>query len=463
MAIKVLMLRKKIDDTKKALEKARETEQALKLREKELEESVAEAETEEQQRAVEEAADALEKEQQENAGEIESLSRTVNDLEKELEETEQAQPGAQEPAPAAEGNERKKVVKMSMRTKFFGMTVQERAEFFEQDSVKEFVQRVRDLGKVKEQRSITGKDLLIPTEVLELLRQNIGEYSKLYKFVNVKPVHGKARQTVNGAIPEAVWTEMCATLNELSLTFYGVEVDGYKVGGYIPVCNALLEDNDINLGSEVIVMLGASIGYALDKAIIFGTAVKMPQGFFTRLKQTSEPADYPSAARPWVDLHTSNIKTIASTATGVAFFQKFVEYAAAAKGKYSKGGKFWAMNETTHAAVTIQGMSVNAAGGIVSGVNNQMPVVGGEIVELDFIPDDMIFGGYGDLYLLAEREGTAIAQSEHVQFIEDNTVFRAKARYDGKPVIAEGFVAIGIGGTTPSDSSISFAEDTANP
>lgn len=352
---------------------------------------------------------------------------------------------------------------MNMRTKFFGMTVQERAAFFEQQNVKDFVQRVRDLGKVKEQRAITGKDLLIPTEVLELLRQNIGDYSKLYKFVNVKPVSGKARQTVNGAIPEAVWTEMCATLNELSLSFYGVEVDGYKVGGFIPVCNALLEDNDINLGSEIIVMLGASIGYALDKAIIFGTGIKMPQGFFTRLKQTSEPEDYPSSARPWVDLHTSNIKTVAESATGIAFFQAFVGYAANAKGKYSKGGKFWAMNEKTHAAVTIEGMSVNAAGGIVSGVNNQMPVVGGEIVELDFIPDNMIFGGYGDLYLLAERAGTAISQSEHVQFIEDNTVFRAKARYDGKPVIAEGFVAIGIGGTTPSDSDITFAEDTANP
>jgi HK97 family phage major capsid protein len=74
----------------------------------------------------------------------------------------------------------------------------------------------------------------------------------------------------------------------------------------------------------------------------------------------------------------------------------------------------------------------------------------------------MIFGGYMDLYLLAEREGTTLAQSEHVRFIEDRTVFKGTARYDGKPSIAEGFVAIGINGVTPSAASITFAPDTAN-
>lgn len=462
MALKVLMLRKKIDDVMKKLEALREAKKALEVREKEIEKSIEEASTDEERKAVEEAAEAYEKDEKENAEAIESLTKEVEGLEKELADAEAAQPG--QPAPAAAPAEgRGGNINMSARTKFFGMTVTERAAFFAQETVKEFLERVREFGKSKQERTITGKELLIPTVVLELLRENIGEYSKLYKYVNVRPVAGKARQVVLGAVPEAVWTEMCATLNELSIAFNGVEVDGYKVGGYIAVCNSLLEDSDINLGQEVITMLGASIGFALDKAIIFGTGTKMPQGFFTRLKQTSEPADYPSAARPWVDLHTTNILTIASTAKGVDFFKAFVGDAAAAKGKYSKGGKFWAMNSATHSKITIEGVSINAAGGIVSGLTNQMPVVGGDIVELEFIPDDMIFGGFGDLYLLAERAGTSIEQSEHAQFIEDNTVFKAKARYDGLAVIAEGFVAIGINGETPSDEDIEFAEDTANP
>jgi HK97 family phage major capsid protein len=92
-----------------------------------------------------------------------------------------------------------------------------------------------------------------------------------------------------------------------------------------------------------------------------------------------------------------------------------------------------------------------------------MPVVGGVIEVLDFIPDNVILGGYMDLYLLAERAGARFAESEHVRFIQDQTVFKGTARYDGKPVIAEGFVAIGIKGTTPSATGVTFAPDPANP
>lgn len=107
-------------------------------------------------------------------------------------------------------------------------------------------------------------------------------------------------------------------------------------------------------------------------------------------------------------------------------------------------------------------MSINAAGAIVTGINNVMPVIGGDIIDLSFVPDDVIIGGYGDCYLLAERAGMNLAQSEHARFVEDQTVFKATARYDGAPIIAEAFVAIGIGGAEPSASAVTFTADTAN-
>ena len=79
---------------------------------------------------------------------------------------------------------------MNPRTKFFGMTVQERSAFFARSDVKDFIQRVRDLGHQK--RAITGSDLLIPEIVLGLIRENIQNYSKLYKHVNVRSVPGNA-------------------------------------------------------------------------------------------------------------------------------------------------------------------------------------------------------------------------------------------------------------------------------
>ena len=349
-----------------------------------------------------------------------------------------------------------------MEKRFKDMTTTEKRDFCKREDVSEFLKRVKESGL--EKRAISGGALLIPEVVLPMLREVAYKTSKLVKYVAVKPVKGVARQTVAGTIPEAVWTEACGILNELSFSFNGVEVDGYKVGGFVPVCNALLADSDIDLMNAIIEGIGAAIGIALDKAILYGTGVKMPEGIVTRLAQTAQPADYPTTARAWVDLHTSNIKTIASTATGVDFFAALVDVIANMKSRgYSNGIKFWTMNETTFAKVLRNSVSINA-NGVVSGTPLEyMPVVGGaiEVVGDNVIADNQIVGGYGDLYLLAERAGVEVQYSEHAQFIQDNTVFKGTARYDGLPVIAEGFVAIAIDGATAATSA-TFAPDTAN-
>lgn len=455
MALKALMLRKKIDDKKKELEALRSTNN-FEQRETELEAAIAEAQTDEEKAAVEEEVNKFEEEKKDFEEKEGALDEEVRKLESELETEEKKQetPAPVDPAPVdPEKDERKAVNRMETR-KFYGMSSQERDAFFAREDVKDFLQRVRDLKGQK--RSISGADLLIPEVVVGLIKENVLKYSKLLKHVNLKPVAGEARQLVAGTIPEAVWTEACASLNELSLNFYDEEVDGYKVGGYIAVCNAVLEDSDIALAEEIISALGQAIGYALDKAILYGTDTKMPLGIVTRLCQTSKPSGYPSTRRAWVDLHTSNVKTIAATNTGAALFKQLILNAGAAKGKYSRGEKVWVMNETTYTKIVAESLTINAAGAVVAGVNGTMPVVGGVIEVLDFIPDNVIIGGYFDLYLLAERAGTKISQSEHVQFIEDNTVFKGTARYDGTPVIDEAFVAIGISGTTP-DADMDFA------
>jgi len=234
-----------------------------------------------------------------------------------------------------------------------------------------------------------------------------------------------------------------------------------KVGGYFAVCNANIEDSDIDLASELLTAIGQAIGLALDKAILYGTGTRMPLGVMTRLVQTSAPADYPATARAWADLHTSNVKSIAAGTEDADLIKELVLASGAAKSKYSRGEKVWVMNEATYTTLIANALTINAAGGIVAGINGEMPVVGGIIEVLDFIPDNVIIGGYFDLYLLAERAGTRFATSEHVRFIQDQTVLKGTARYDGQPAIAEGFVAIGLNGTTPN-ATMTFAADSAN-
>ncbi|MCM1273199.1 MAG: phage major capsid protein [Clostridium sp.] len=458
--LKTIMLRKKLDETSKKLEQARNREKNLTTREKELEAAIEEASTDEEQEAVNQAVEEYEQEKAANADEMKNLEREITETEAELAELEAKQRQSEtDKKPMEEAKREGGIKKMTTRKKFFGMTAQERDAFIQREDVHTFLERVRTLGK--ENRAITGAELTIPTVVLELLRENIEEYSKLYKHVNVQSVPGKARQNIMGTVPEAVWTEMCATLNELSLSFNDVEVDGYKVGGYFVICNSILKDSDINLAEVIITALGQAIGRALDKAIVYGKGTKMPLGIVTRLMQTSKPEGYPDTAREWKDLSKSNAVKIAASSTGVKLYQSIITASGAAKSKYSKGNKFWAMNETTKTKLIAEALSFNAAGAIATGLDNTMPIVGGNIETLDFMQDDVIVGGYGDLYLLAEREGVTMAQSEHVRFIEDQMVYKATARYDGKPAIAEGFVAIGINGATVT-AEMTFADDTAN-
>ena len=333
----------------------------------------------------------------------------------------------------------------------------EQAEFVQREDVNALLSTVRTA--LTEKRAITGAGLTIPEVMLGMIRENILEYSKLYKHATVRAIKGSGREIVMGTIPEAVWEDCCGILNELDLTFNDAEVGCWKVAGYFDICNAELADNDVDLAGNLIEALGQAIGFALDKAILYGTGTRMPLGVVTRLAQTSQPADYPTTARTWVDLHSTNVIKI--NKTGVELFQAIVEDGGLAKGKYSRGEKVWVMNEKTYTYLQSQGLSINAAGVIVSGINGTMPVAGGVVEVLDFVPDYDVITGYFDLYLLAEREGTTIDQSEHVHFIADRTVFRGRARYDGLPVIAEGFVLLNVKNTNPT-TSVNFAPDTAN-
>lgn len=451
MALKVLMLRKKINDAKKALETLRAKDAEFDTREAEIEKSIEEAASDEERSVVEDAIETFNADKEAHEQEKGNLERQIEQLEGELSAEESLQ----------NTEEREEKPEMDTRAKIFENA--DRDAMFERDDVRAWLGEVRTC--IKEKRALTNVGLTIPEVFLGLLRQNIEDYSKLYKHVNVKQVNGTGREVIMGSIPEGIWTECCANLNELSIGFNDVEVDCFKVGGYFKVCNAILEDSDIDLAGELLTSIGQAIGYALDKAILYGRNTsgnsKMPLGVVSRLAQTSEPSTYPATARTWTDLHTSNMKTVASTVTGADLFKSFLTNAAAIKGKYARGEKVWVMNETTYTYLKVNALTINAAGAIVSGIESSMPVVGGAVEVLDFVPDYVIIGGYFELYLLAERAGQRFAQSEHAFFINDQTAFKGTARYDGLPVIAEAFAVIGVNGAVPS-ASMEFASDTAN-
>ena len=465
--LKTLMLRKKLEGYNARMAELNQRTAELATREGELETAMNEAQTEEELRSVEELVTAFTEEQRSHQEAVSALQAEIDAATAELRSLESKTPpltsGDGEPEKTHSREERTVLTRIQTRA-FGSMTAEQRSAFIAREDVKEFLTRFRNLFSGGQKRSVTGADLLIPAVVLNLLRENVEDYSKLLRRVRYIPLAGRSRMPIMGTFPEAVWTEACAALNELYFTINDVEVDGYKVGGYVTLCNATLEDTDGVLLSEIIIGLGASIGIAVDKAILFGTGVKMPLGIATRLAQTSQPSNYPENGRPWVNLSASNVITIPSGSTsGLTLFQQITMAAGAAKGRYSRGVKFWAMNEEVYTKIQVEAMNINAAGAIVSVMNGTMPVVGGdiEVFSEDVMPNNTIIGGYGDLYLMAERAGTSVGYSDLPLYIQDQTVVKGTARYDGTPVIHEAFVAIGIG-VAPT-MTMPFPPDVANP
>lgn len=466
MALKTIMLRRSIDLKKKQLKELLTQDESFKKRETELEAAIEEAETEEVQKAVSEEIDRFEDEKQVYVEEVNALDGEIEALEKDLTEMEQITPPVLSPdkrnershSPTMKTNIRS--LDMNVRA-FDALSLEERSTILGDAHVREFLSQLRSMKG--QNRAVSGAELTIPTIMLELIAENMYRYSKLLRHVRVRTVAGEARQTIAGTVPEAVWAEMCSAINEMSFVFNQITLDGYKVAGYVPVCNSLLEDNDMNLTSWIVEMLSESLGLAQDKAILYGkgSANRMPLGIVTRLAQNAKPADYPSNAPAWVDLHTSNILSIAAAKTGAEFWAELQVAVGNTFTRYSRGKQFWAMNSRTYALLKSKAITFTAAGDVVANVYGILPIVSGDIEILEFMPDGDIVGGYGDLYLYAQRSGISIEASREVQFIQDNTVFRGKTRGDGTPVIPGAFVAININGSSVT-TVMDFAADTAN-
>lgn len=464
MALKALMLKRQIDLTQKKLDELRAKDAEFETREAELEASIAEVQTDEERAAVDEAVTAFESEKAAHDEAAGKLEEEIRGLETELSEIEEKQEIPEQPdVPATDTEERKVENVMEIRTHFNGMTMEQRSAFVKREDVAAWLGAIRAMKG--QTRSITNADLTIPEVVLPMLHAEAMRASQMLGVVNVSALTGTSRQVIMGSIPEAVWTEMCAAINEVDLGFAEIEMDGYKVAAYIKVCNALLDDNDVNLASEIISALGAAIGKALDKAILFGTGTKMPLGIATRLAQTSQPADYPAKAPTWVDLHESNILTLNINGTsGTSFFESLVLAAIAAKPHdAANGNMFWVMNRKTRLTILAKALAFNAAAALTAGVNNEMPVIGGRIIELETtdLQDYEIIGGFGDAYKLVQRQGSTFGVSDQQFFVEDQTAFKGVARYDGKPVFADSFVIINFANTAPTTSA-DFAVDYAN-
>ncbi|MCJ1989032.1 phage major capsid protein [Pseudolactococcus carnosus] len=414
MALKQLILNKKINERSAKITQLRADETKLKDDEKELEVAVEEAKTDEDVKIVEESADDLEKKIKENADEIKKLEDEKAELETELAEIEDEQPEVKTDdteKDKKDGEQRKMAKQLNTRNNNGVLTIRESLQI---EEVRSFYQNLANA--MTEKRSLTGAEKVVPMEVIDRIESKLGDYSTLLAEVTIEKIGGTSRAVIAGDIPTAIWFEIGKTaLAELDDALEGVEFDGFGLGGYVSVPNIVIENSLINLASHIEDRLAKSIAKALDSAILNGTGVKQPTGVI----KSAVVANKVDSTGEITDL-IAKLAKVDTDGTG--------------------GEVIAVMNRATYYSKIVPKTLAVAANGVLTG-SYALPF---RVVLSAYAADNQIVFGDFKQFLLAQRSEIRVESSTEVQFTSDNTVFKGVGYYDGKATKAKAFAVVTI-------------------
>ncbi|MEK5429705.1 phage major capsid protein [Lysinibacillus sp. FSL R7-0073] len=419
MTLKQLMISKKIEQRKSTLVDLMLREEEFQNRSAELVTALEEAKTEEEISTVESQIDKLDSDKEEVTNKKSVLEDEIKTLETELEQLNSNAPSNQQRSKKLPNQTRGEESMNRLQVRELLKT----GEYYERSEVKEFYEQFKNL------RAVTGGELAIPEVVVNRIMDIMGDFTTLYPLVDKVAIKGTTRILVDTDTTAATWMEQTASIPTGDVgTITKIDFDGFKVGKVTFVDNSLLNDSIVNLDDYVTKKIARAIAKALDIAIVSGTgaANKQPTGIVPSLKaghKVEAVADEKLIKNTvkhigLIDTGEDTVGEIAAVMKRSTYYNRFLEFS----------------------------IQVNAEGNVVGKLPNlkQPDLLGLPVVFNNSLAVDQVLFGEFDKYTLIERESITIDNSEHVKFVEDQTAFRGKGRYDGKPTNVDAFVLVTI-------------------
>lgn len=436
MALKQIMLAKKIQQRKAALEALTEEENQLNTRSAEVEKAIDEAQTDEETKAVEEEVDQLDADKAAFDEKKSGLEGEIAGLEKELDEL-----NSKEPPKNARGKTRGKGEAAEEMNRFQVRELLKTGEYYKRQEVRDFYEKFKHL------RAVTNGDILIPEVIVNRIMDILGDFTTLYPLVDKIQVKGTTRIIVDTDTTAATWIEQGGAIPTGDVgTPAEIDFDGFKVGKVTFVDNYLLQDSIINLDTYVTKKIARAIALALDLAIVKGTgsANKQPTGIISKV-----PAGNQVTVLADAKLLVNLVKKIGLIDTGLDSVGEIVAV----------------MKRSTYYNRLLEySINVNSAGEVVGKLPNlrNPDLVGLRVVFNNNLDEDEVLFGDFSKYTLVERESISIDSSDQVNFVQDQTAFRGKGRFDGKPVKPEAFALVTIAAVS-SLKSLALGSLTLSP
>lgn len=441
MSLRVLLLRKKLEERKAQLGKIELEIKDIEKREDETAQAIDEIDestSEEDAKTVEEIVEGLEKEKADKVGEKTQLEKEIEEIEKEISDIEEDNEEDDEEETETKEGEQRKIEKKEVLTRglsmnFDNMNTRERVgqildrseenrKFF-RDVVDLYFNRAALAGMTTETAGF-----MVPDDVYYEISQRIGEYGSLYNVVRKLELVGKARIIMNAGTPTMYWTEKCEPLKEVTLgELNAIELDNYKLGGYLFLCESFVQDvnenrhHNITIANYIMNEFAKAIAEALDKAIYEGkgSAEKEPEGICSVIKTTKSVSNILEVLGHIGELDTQFYEHNAKDGT--------ITLVANRKTLYK-----WIYPET---------WGKDSNGRFVYGMGNNLPD-GTRILLSNAIKDDEVVIGDFNQYILGERKDMAFDTNDRLQWIEENIGYKIRGRYDGKVANPKAFVRL---------------------
>ena len=236
MALKQLILARKIDERSKKLTEYLEERSKLEKREGELSTALSEAEAPEEVEEVEKSADELEKEIKELDEKIEKLESEKSDLQKELDEANKGAEGTDN----AEGEENR-----SMKKRQKVVTHEETEKTTQlRSAINAFVHsKGQQRAESKGMTSVEG-GALIPEELLApaLVPEDVVDLKKYVNVIQVNTSSGKYPVIEKSGTKMATVDELEANPKLANPKFTEVDFSVATRRGYIPISQEIIDD-----------------------------------------------------------------------------------------------------------------------------------------------------------------------------------------------------------------------------
>lgn len=213
MALKSLMLRKRIEDKKKELDALRESSD-FETREAEIEKSIEEAETDEEKDTVDEEIDKLEAEKKEIEEKIDGLEKELEELEKELADLEAAQ------------EDTRKDGKIEMSEKFGRGSMEYRTAFRDYIQTGKIDKDILEFDKRNDAVSgLSDLGVLIPETVVQEIIKGVDKvHGQLYDRVRKTNLKGGVKYPIGS---------FAATFNRITESTKSNRQDPGGITGYV--------------------------------------------------------------------------------------------------------------------------------------------------------------------------------------------------------------------------------------